>query len=341
MQKNLCFLLLITFLSSRAATSAIPKDGFALTINQEQPCLVNLKAPLLQASSVYVKRSQCIRNFTVQTVTGVSVPVRFYDRKRDKVLILGQGLPAPKESMEYYAELFADYDIVLFDYRWCGNYASSLAKALCQGSPVQKILLDQEEEVQAVIVWTCKHKNYQAMVGLGECYSTFLFAKVQADATVKTGKGPFTHLIFDSCWYSLRLFAERIFFDPLLSLSPQVGGAPWIVKAITNSSIVKRPLLWATFACMRDISVAPYLAGVQCPVLYIHGRKDLFVPQEHFKKLWDATNIRARAALLTPYRHCDNLRMSSVYKTVCDLFIGCSCVQEFQNVCATHHLLVF
>ncbi len=281
-----------------------------------------------------VLHEEKIHEFSLQAVSGLQIPVTFYDRNSDVILIAGQGLPASKESMEDFAELFSSYDVILFDYRWNGKYESFLAKAIASANPVKKVLLDETQEVEAVLSFVKNRKAYSKVVGLGECYSNFLFAKVQSDNIKKYGHGPFTHLIFDSCWHSLRLFAERICFDPYLPVSPQKGGAPWLLKAITDSRMVKWSTLWFIFSFMNDISIEPYLSSLHTPVLFVHGLNDLFVPQEHFNKIWDATHPHERAVFFTPYRHSGNLHNKELYRYISEQFVGCESTKEFEIKCA-------
>ena len=256
--------------------------------------------------------------------------ITFFDNNSDTIVVLGQSLPASKESMLGHAYLF-NCDVIMFDHRWHQSYGTFLLKALASGWPTQRILHDEEQEVRAVLGFIRTLKKYKRVIGLGECYSTYLFAKVQADETRAHRQGPFTHLILDSPWHSLRSFAESICNDPLLPLSPGKGGAPKVLKAVTSCPPVKQMILATTFAFLNDVCIEQHLAALTIPVLFIYGRNDLFVPQDHFNRIWEATPQGLRAALFTPYSHSGNLRRESeeLYRQVCERFIASSSVAEF------------
>ncbi|MBX9831303.1 alpha/beta hydrolase [Candidatus Babeliales bacterium] len=260
----------------------------------------------------------------------VRIPITFFDNNSDTIVVLGQSLPASKESMLGHAYLF-DCDVIMFDYRWHESYKTFLLKALASCRPTQRILHDEEQEVRTVLNFIRTLKKYKRVIGLGECYSTYLFAKVQADETRARRQGPFTHLIFDSPWHSLRSFAESICNDPLLPLSPGKGGAPRVLKAVTSCPPVKHIILATTFAFLNDVCIEQHLAALTIPVLFIYGKNDLFVPEEHFSQIWGAAPRGLRAALITPYCHGENLNRESeeLYRQVCERFIASSSVAEF------------
>jgi len=330
------FLVTFLFLNIFCLIRGENKDSdFFLQISGwEKPRKIDLQVHALKESDNIIEDvHENIFDLTLETTSGIQIPVTFYDRKSDVVLIAGQGLPAPKEAMQTHADLFSTYDVILFDYRWNGKYESFLAKSCLTCRPIKKILLDEVEEVQSIINFVKKLKSYKAVVGLGECYSNFLFAKIQDDAIKKDGKGPFTHLIFDSCWYSLRSLAERICFDPLLPLRPQTGGAPWLIKNVTDNKIFKWFALGIVFTLMNDISIESYLSSLNIPVLFIHGLNDLFVPKEHFDEIWNATNLSARSVFFTPYRHSDNLHNKMLYSYLSRQFVNSCSTKEFEDKC--------
>ena len=80
-----------------------------------------------------------------------------------------------------YAALFDNYDVILFDYRWSNNYFLSLFKSIATCSLTKRMLLVEEEEVNAALDFVQQHKKYEKIIGLGECYSTYLFTKIQSD----------------------------------------------------------------------------------------------------------------------------------------------------------------
>ncbi len=274
------------------------------------------------------------QKLTLYTKSGVAVPTLFFDRKSDTALVLGQGLPASKESMLEYVKLFPRYDIILFDYRWNDKYNTSLLKSFFAGAPTQQILLDEEDEVRVVLEYLQRHKEYKKVAALGECYSNFLFTKIQHDEVEKIGAGPFTHLILDSCWLDYASLVESICSDPLLPLSPQEGGAPWALKKLTDNRLVR----WIAnvIACnlTQNASVAKYLEDINADVLFVRGANDIFVKQAHFDQLWHAVDPARRAALLTPYTHSHNLGNKFLYRVVAERFVDGAGIEDLVENCA-------
>lgn len=269
--------------------------------------------------------------FTLKTESGIDVPVKFYDRNSDVCMIVAASLPASKENMSVFAKIFSSYDVVLFDYRWAHHYGSFLVKSIVMGKPVKKVLCDPIEELERVVHYFIERKKYSAFIGLGECYGCFHLAKLQSDAIKKYGRGPFTKLVLDSCWYSLRFFAQRICGDPFLPFQPQYGGAPRIVKWLTDSYLVNKFFLDLVFALINNVSIEPYIKTVGIPMLFVHGRNDLFVPLNNFDKVWGACDKGNRAVLFTPYRHSDNLGNKTLYRHIVEKFVASETMKDFEN----------
>ena len=335
--KKLFSLLLISVFTIHAN-----QDVFSLKFGSSRDeCLIDLQSTELQEFSKdrQSEIQEGIYNFILEGPSGIHIPVKFYDRNSDTILIVGQGLPGTKESVKIFADIFNTYDVILFDYRWVGRYPLDLAKGILTNSAIQKIVLDEVEEVQTVLNFVKEHKKYRSVVGLGECYSNFLFAKVQADAVKQCGRGPFTHLILDSSWHSIRLLAEQICFDPFLPIRPQSGGAPLCLRKITHNKVIKNAILKAVFAVINDISIESYLAGLSIPVLFIYGLQDLFVPKEHFELMWQATNPDERVALFTPYRHSDNLHNKILYQYICEQFVAADSTKDVESTLINQNLI--
>jgi len=321
-------LLLFFYTTSLFSFLVINGEGFYIGINQSS------FIPITGDYSVVnhdLPPEEKIRHLTLITKSSQKVSATYYDRGSNVLLIAAPALPAPKESMKIFAKIFPFYDVIIFDYRWSGQYKKVLAKSIVTGRPVQRILFDPIEDLETVVKYATKQKKYKSVVGLGECYSCFHFAKLQSDFIKKTGSDLFTHLVLDSCWYSLRYFAERICTDPSLPLSPQDGGAPAFIKWLTDNCLFKNIVLGTTFAVMNDVSIKPYIAAIGIPVLFIHGKNDLFVPPKHFDKIWKAANEENRAVLLTPYRHSDNLKNKKVYRYAIEQFMANQTLQDFEK----------
>jgi len=272
-----------------------------------------------------------VTHFSLQTISGVTVPVTFYNRNSDTIIVAAQGLPAPKESMNIFAKLFPNYDLILFDYRWNNQYGYFLAKSLLFVRPIKGILLDEIEELETVVHFIKNKKEYKKIIGLGQCYSCFHLLKLQTDMKKKTGGGPFSHLILDSCWYSLYAFAKSICRDPYLPFHPQTGGAPVILKWISDNWFIKNISLAFAFLFISNISVAPYISKLDIPTLFIHGQNDKCVPLKDFRRMWNAANHNRCFALLTPFFHSDNLKNKQLYQSIVTAFIEFQIKELFEK----------
>ncbi len=302
-----------------------------ITTVQAQQCFLRadaLEEPIMLSlrndDASHASWDRPLEEVTLKTPNG-PIQVLHSKRNSDTVLILGQGLPAPKEEMLRYAVHF-DCDIVLFDYRWVHQYGWFLGRGLMSLAPVKKVLLDEEQVVRSVLAYIGDY-HYKNVVGLGVCYSNFLFAKIQSD-DAKKGRGPFTHLILDSCWYSLTSFAEQIAYDPYLPTSPQYGGAPPLLKKISQSAM-GTSLMKITFLFLSNPCTADYLSTINCPVLFIHGINDIMVPLEHFEQLWRAAELYQRAALLTPAPHAGSIAYTSLYTAIVQTFMQSDSIGHF------------
>lgn len=275
-----------------------------------------------------LKPSTYKSDYLLKTPLGISVPVTFYDRGSKDLLIFGQGFPGRRESGENIAHLFYNYDVVLFDYRW-----SRMVNFCVQPStllhPIEKFLLEEDEEVRTVTRFITSKKEYAQVIGLAQCYSCFTFAKAQYQEQC-AGSSLFTKLIFDSCWYSFYDFGEQILKDPLLLLSPQGGGTPHEIKTILNLTVAQ-----ALFQCvMRTVvpnaSIDYYLSNLErMPFLFIHGTQDLLVPfTTVFPKIWNSVSGR-KACFITPRTHSKSVEDALLYHFMCDTFIRAHSIDKF------------
>lgn len=317
------FKILCTYIFCLKSIHAAEDNNFYLTVKEwdnKKQIDTNFSPEKNSATKI---RNKSIEFFSLPLSTNLTIPVKFYNRRSDRLIVAAQALPASKRSMEIFSELFPEYDIVTFDYRWNDNYEWFLCKSIFACKPVQSVLLDEIEELRTVVTHTINRKKYKTVVGLGQCYSCFHLAQLQAESK------PFTHLIFDSCWHSVKSFAERICFDPYLPSSPQEGGAPTILSNITNNAAFKNITLGSLFSMLSNPSINQFLPQINIPLLYIYGKNDRFVPEETFQQIWNATNESQRTLLLTPFQHCNNLENEMVYQAIADLFIRSSTLEDF------------
>ncbi len=265
---------------------------------------------------------------TLHTVNGIPFEALFFDRNSDSALVIGQGFPGTKESMLSFVRLFLNYDIIIFDYRW-NDIISFLLKPSTLLHPLNKLVYEEQEEVVAVVNFLDNHKQYEAKVCLGQCYSNFLFVAAQVTAH-NEGKKLFDKLILDSCWHSFNAFAESISLDPFLPLSPQSGGAPEVIKSFLKRPIVRSNLLKLLKFVVPSVSIEEYLPFLHdSPILFIHGKNDLMVPLRHLELIWNLASNTPKAALITPYTHSHNKVDPTIYLFACDAFIHAPTIANF------------
>lgn len=246
------------------------------------------------------------------------IPVIFFDRGKEEAIVVGEGFPGRKEWGIRKAQLFHNYDVILFDYSW-HNMRDFLLRYSTIRHPFDAFFFNEKETVLAVTNYLKQYKNYREIIGLCECYSNFTFVLAQAEAEVD--EKPFTKLILDSCWHNSRDWLESISFDPWLPCNPQHGGAPKWLQSILRNSCLHWSIAKLLDCLTPNISIAPPLKKIDNPVLFIHGRNDKFVPIDSvFEKIWDATETE-KTLFITPFEHSDNRQNPGFYKSICDRFI--------------------
>jgi len=257
---------------------------------------------------------------TVTLSSGLALPVTHFDRHSRTVVILGQGFLEGKERWNAVVPLLADYDVVVFDYRWL--QATSWWYV---DHPGKRFVLDEKEDVIRVVNFVKKLKTYTKVIGLAECYSCFTFAAAQADQEVK-GNQLFDRLIFDCAFVSLDCACKNM-------LNNQGGNnkrEPRWLKLFLRNTIVPWPIVRAMRFVIPRIALQDHIKNIkQAPILFIHGKNDQLIP---FKKLvkecWSVTNTK-KFLFITPFWHVSNFTDWGVYKWVCDAFIQPSNVDDF------------
>ena len=269
------------------------------------------------------------QNITLKTPRGLDVPVTFFDRKSNKAIVLGQGLNNPKEQGLYFARIFHDYDIIIFDYRW-KNFLSYIFSPTTLITPMTSFVFAPQEEVITVVNYLKSLKNYDSIIGRGQCYSAFLFAMAQT-LEQKNNRQLFSKLILDSCWLSLTNFLEQISLDPWLLPRSIHGGTPKFLKSILNNPIIHIPMMEIIKQITPNISIKPYLNKLHTtPILFIHGQNDFIVPYEQaFEKIWQETLFAPKAAFITPEKHVLNAKNAALYYHICNLFCAETTIENF------------
>lgn len=276
------------------------------------------------------------RDFLLKTPSGISVSMTFYDRGSKHVIIFGQGFLGKRASGERIADLFPDYDVVLFDYRWA-RIVNFLLKLSTLFHPIEKFLLEEDEEVLAVVRFVTSKKQYEQVIGLAQCYSCFTFAKAHYVERC-AHRQLFTKLIFDSCWYSFHDLGEQMIKNPILSTNFQVSEIPHELEKIVQSDVLHSAVDSMLRMVVPEVSIAYYLSQIcNTPMLFIHGIDDRVVPfKTVFSKIWDSV-VTDKAGFITPRAHARNSDDHELYAYMCGMFIRSHSINEFlgdaRNLC--------
>jgi len=162
------------------------------------------------------------------------------------------------------------------------------------------------------------YKSYKQVLGLGICYSAFIFLK-----TVAEQPGLFDKVVLDGCWLSLPLFVEKVKNDLLTLVNPQTGG--WATHPFFGRQDVKDAAEWIARKIvnlqLNDISLVTFAPKVKnTSVLFFHGRDDYMVHRHEFEQLWDLLTIEKNVVLTSNPHVRNHLKQKELYKLVCDLY---------------------
>ncbi|MCK4651166.1 hypothetical protein KAT08_03270 [Candidatus Babeliales bacterium] len=272
----------------------------------------------------------------VKTEDGKTISCTYFDRKSDKLLIIGGGFTNERELMSPFIDMFIDYDIILFDYRGHGYHQINFLDIFSGKLNLTKILFGantkismigavEEKDVFAVVDNLKKVKNYKQTIGLGICYSALIFVKAATIRQNEQKEKLFDKLILDGCWLSLENFIEKLMEDPKKICSPQKGGWKnnWIVKKrwFQKSLINIGQSLSSTK--FNKISILDYLPKLKnIPILYFYGKDDIVINRHEFEIIWNATKVKEKTVVVTSNPHVNNhLKQKELYQMICDLFI--------------------
>ena len=274
------------------------------------------------------------KTILVETEDSNIVECAYFDRKSDKLLIVGGGFTNEKELMAPFLHMFPNYDIVIFDYRGHGIHDGKyLNPATWRINPAHRIFNvnirktrlggEEEKDVTAVVNHFRNTKNYNQVYGLGICYSALIFIKAQSIWQKENNQKLFDKIIIDGCWLSLKKFITKLSQDLKLLCSPQYGGwkKTWLHK---QSWFQKGIFGLANIVFNVDIdtvSILPHLDGINIPILYFYGKNDLVVTREEFETIWNKLDTE-KTAIITSNPHVRNhIKEKEFYKLACDLFL--------------------
>jgi len=233
-------------------------------------------------------------------------------RNSKTVIVLGSLFPDKQDRWKNKVRQLSPYDVITFDYAW--KFASI--------HPQQNLVSDRYKDVIAAVEYLrTLEPAYTNIIGLGACYSAFTFTAAQADYLSKKSRPLFDKLIIDSMFDSLLTLALSVAADPSLQCNNDTGCLPdwlkWIFRTLRPDWLLKR--------IVPEVSMIPHLQAISdtTPILFIHGQKDLLIPIERFRFIWNTVHKDKSVAFVTPYSHVRNMRYNwNVYKAVCDCFIN-------------------
>ena len=220
------------------------------------------------------------------TKDGETIHGTYFDRDSDTLFVIGPGFTNEREKMAPFTHMFDECDLIFFDYRghgyqeakfwdpstWDLNFFHTFF-----GIDPQKarLGLDEEKDVIAVINGMKKRKKYNAIVGIGICYSALIFSK-----TAALYPKAFTHLIFDGCWLSLDSITDKMLHDLRMVCTPQRGGWGnfWLTTQKWGRDLLKnlgQALFRLDFKAISVLDFVPYIKEI--PILYFYGKDDLMI----------------------------------------------------------------
>lgn len=321
--KNIFCIYIIVFCNSYLFSMNHQNDIYFVRTNQGESICLSSDLDNYQTDIIQAEKSETVLDFIFQTPTSKRVPIKLFLRNSNKLLILGPGYRTPKEKYIKYAQVFHDYDVVLFDFEWpcLSNITSNFLSA-----PIDTMFLEHKQVVLSLVnhFKTVPHKPYDQIIGLGTSYSAMVFLEAQYEGQQFKTK-VFDKLILDSCPVTL---ADIVF---------QVVKRPSLMTG--NACVTQKPGFWSNLLeatripalCQSIISypvttdMCEVIASLdnQLPILFIHGKLDQLVPFSMFNKLWTASVSTRKIALITPLPHASNLNIQcpGTYKAVCDTFI--------------------
>ena len=324
--QTLFFFIIISYTSCNCAISDfyIQQDGDCQPIKlfNDQKAFEKISLPYKDAKALCNSRDPFAQGekYTVDVDKDTHLDMIHFDRNSDTLIVLGHGYWSTKERWKYVVQLFKDYDIIIFDYRWTADGFGLQYSSLFQ--PVKSYFFDEQNDVVAVVTMAKTLKKYKNIIGLAECYSGLTFAMAQAHQEAN-GHSLFTKLILDSAFVSLYATSKSKLSDPKLFYE-------------TCSDYSWSPCAWTQYLLLAlsnviapDISIHSFISKIHIPILFIHGKKDSFTPLKAFrKKAWTPCKSE-KALFLTPYEHVKSSTDWGVYSYMCNQFIQAQSLGAF------------
>jgi len=253
---------------------------------------------------------------TLETADQCLVTCYYFNNGKDKIVLVAPGFGGGFEEMMPLIEIYKDYDVLLLDYWGHGPHdARDESKTAWYRNPADRFFSErfrrEHLDIEAALAFinnpavNGKESEYTEIIGAGNCYSTLVLSKVQADAEQNNSKA-FDKLIFDSSWLSTHSVALKVAHDPYLSFDQIHGNAPWLLQKFMDIPYLDKGLLKLGEAVLGidldEHSILQHLPHITCPILFIQGTGDKLVTTEEFQTILDNSDA-PRLVLTTPFKH--------------------------------------
>lgn len=283
------------------------------------PEIMRLEEEKIEQAKIAMSSKQGLK-LDITTDTDVSISAIYFDRGSNNLLVVGQGIGDPKEHMLFYARIFHDYDVLIFDYRWC-NIKNFLFNRATLFHPIESVCVREKEEVLSIVQLGKSLKNYTKVIGLGVCYSAYMFVAAQHESQAQ-GKALFDALILDSCPFSISDIAKQVCIHPSLVCNPRASPDQGLTQKVLSFTRIHYLVgsIAAFFVPYSTVSMFANLSDI--PLLFIHGNKDSLVPLSSFDAIWASVQSKKKMALITPNAHVMNIKNKVIYKLICEQFIS-------------------
>jgi hypothetical protein len=267
--------------------------------------------------------------FTTTTQDGHQVKSSFFNRNKDKLIVVGPGFTNPKETMAPFAHMFLDYDVIIVNFRGLGIKDSFTLSPLYHLLGIDcktQVGHSEHNDIFAAVDWARKNKEYKSITGLGVCLGAFVCAKAQGIAE-EQGIHLFDKVIVDGCWLTANKAKDKIIEDPWLIMDPQRGGASKFTKNFFKKKFVHQNLLkfieYSLGVNASSLEIQPHLKNIKkTPILIFYGKDDLMIYRDEFEDIWNNISTTEKAAIITSNPHVYNhLRSKELYKLICESFI--------------------
>ncbi|MFA5074524.1 MAG: alpha/beta hydrolase [Candidatus Babeliales bacterium] len=272
------------------------------------------------------------QNFEIKK-DGYNLHYSFFDRKNNKLMVIGGGFPVPREKMAPFFKLFPDYDILIFDYRgqgldhstnWKSLYPSNWLAGLSHklfgvDLNISRIGTKEEDDLITIIDEVKNRKTYDKVFGLGMCFSSFVFVRA-----LSLYPNLFDKLILDGSWPSLKLVVKKIAKNPSLvcTVHNPHSPIPWLTNKESIQNFLVRFVEKISGTNFNSVDLMQtYLAQVKIPVLFFQSVNDCYCSQEEFENLWQTVRP-FKVAIFTQEPHGRNhVWQREVYKDISNLFL--------------------